>query len=72
MVDTDRLNKLMDASGLKRRYIAEQAEMTRQSLHNKTQGKTEWKASEIVSVCRTLNINDKLRDEIFLSQKVTK
>lgn len=56
------LEKKIEDSGIKKRVIAEKANLTRQGLLLKTKGVREFKASEIQSIAKTLNLST---DEIF-------
>lgn len=56
------LEKKIEDSGIKKRVIAEKARLTRQGLLTKTKGVREFKASEIQSIAKTLNLSS---DEIF-------
>ena len=58
MADTKKLNKLIDESGLKRGYVAEQIGITQNSLVNKISGITDFKVTEAQALCRILSITD--------------
>lgn len=56
------LEEKIENSGIKKKVIAEKAKLTRQGLLTKTKGVREFKASEIQSIAKTLNLS---HDEIF-------
>lgn len=70
MTNTNLLNERIDASGLKRGFIAEQLELSAYGLLKKINGENEFKVSEVVKLCRILNISDEDRDRIFFDPKV--
>ena len=71
MTDTDVLNKIIDESGLKRKYLAEQLNLTAYGLAKKINGENEFKQSEIEALCGLLNINSMSRRmQIFFKKKV--
>ena len=73
MTDTDALNQIIDESGLKRKYIAEQLNLSAFSLAKKINNENEFKPSEIVALCNILNIRSmKKRMDIFFRAKVDK
>lgn len=65
MVKTDLLKEALQASGLKRTFIAEQMGLTVQTLNNKCSGKTEFTISEVNMMCHLLNLPKRQRDIIF-------
>ena len=70
MVDTDRLNLLIDSSGLKREYIAQRIGKTRQTLHSKIYNETDFTISEVVILCDVLGIKTlSERNRIFFMGK---
>ena len=70
MTNTNALRKKIAESGLKIKYIAEKMGITYQGLLNKIDNKTEFTASEIVSLCKILNLSNRERDAIFFAKKV--
>ena len=69
MTDTKMLEELIDKSGLKRGFIAQTLNISNQALYNKIRNITEFKPSEIVIMCKLLNITDlKIREQIFFEQ----
>lgn len=70
MTDTKELEIKIRASGLRKEFIAEKMELSRYTLLNKLQGKTEFKASEITKLAQLLNLSNEDRDRIFFGVKV--
>lgn len=71
MTDTQRLNKLIDDSGIKRKHIAEKLNISPYGLSKKINNETEFKPSEIQTICEILNVKTlKERDKIFFANKV--
>ena len=66
MIDMDQLIAKIDASGLKRRFIAEQIGMSDSLLSKKLKGEAEFKASEIVKMANLLHLSDEERVSIFM------
>jgi len=58
MTKTDRLNDLINDSGLKREYIAKTMGLSRFGLLKKINNETEFKAGEIDLLCKILHIDD--------------
>jgi hypothetical protein len=71
MTDVKLLNEKIDASGLKRNFIAKQLGITPQGFHLKTSGKNEFTSSQIQKMCDLLRITtQKEIKAIFFSQAV--
>ena len=60
-----KLHNAIYESGLKLEAIARRMGINRVSLWNKIQGRTEFKASEITSLSKILNLSAEQRDDIF-------
>ncbi len=58
MTDSTLLNDRINGSGLKVAYIAEKMSISRQSLSNKINGKTQFKTEEIKMLSKLLNIDN--------------
>lgn len=70
-MDLNKLNRLIDESGYKKTYIADQLGLTLQGLINKLCGKYEFKVSEINKLADLLEITDaKELERIFFSDDV--
>ena len=67
MTDLKRLNAIIEASGLKKIFIAEKLGIDRASLYNKLTGMTEFTAYEIVKLTEILRLTKSERDDIFLT-----
>ena len=65
MTDTDRLKEKMGESGLKIVFIARKIGLTYQGLLKKINNETEFKASEIQSLCDLLHIDTEEKEAIF-------
>lgn len=68
MVNKSLLRNKIRESGLKINYIAQSSGILRETLYNKLNGKSEFTASEIVSLTKILSLTKQERDEIFLSR----
>jgi ribosome-binding protein aMBF1 (putative translation factor) len=53
----ENIRKLVKESGLKRKYVARVLEMKYDTFRRKLNGETEFKISEVVNLCKLLNIN---------------
>lgn len=67
MTDTEELKRLINSSGFKLSYIADQMELTTAGLRKKINGENEFKASEILKMAEILGMDKKKRDNIFLT-----
>ena len=63
-----KLDKAIYESGLKLEAVASKMGINRVSLWNKIQGRTEFKASEITSLSKILNLSAEQRDDIFFGK----
>ena len=71
MTNTIELKKRIDESGLKYQHIANKLGLSDYGLSKKINNFTEFKASEIYSLCEILQIKDATEKErIFFNQKV--
>ena len=66
MTDTSALRTKIDESGMSIEAFSKKAEMLRETLYNRLNGKGEFKASEIQNITRVLNLTREERDNIFL------
>ena len=72
MTDTKALRKKMDDSGYKLRFIAKQLGITYQGFLKKINNESEFKATEIQTLCNLLNIDIQEKEQIFFTQNVDK
>ena len=63
-----KLDSAIYESGLKLEAVANKMGINRVSLWNKIQGRTEFKASEITSLAKILNLSAEQRDDIFFGK----
>lgn len=61
------LNKVIDASGLKRTFIAERLGMTDPVFCKRTSGASAWKVGEAAELVKILGISKTKAYDIFLS-----
>ncbi len=53
----ENIKKLVNESGLKRNYVARVLNMKYDTFRRKLNGETEFKISEVINLCKLLNIN---------------
>lgn len=69
MTNTSLLKERLKASGLKLEFIAKKIGITRQSLSDKVNGKTQFNQYQINELCELLGITDlKEKDAIFFAK----
>jgi hypothetical protein len=68
MVDTVKLNYLIEKSGHTVNECAEHLGITPQSFHNKKSNRSEFKYSEVVKLAKFIGI--KVDDRVFFEKKV--
>lgn len=67
MTDIIELEKKIKESGLKKKYIAESLNLSRQGFKNKCDGKNPFTTREVVTLCKLLSITKASEKErIFL------
>ena len=66
-MDYDKLNTVIDESGLKRNFIAQKIGVSQKVFHDRTSGISEWKRSEVATFCNLLGLSKKQRDSIFFT-----
>lgn len=59
------LNRIIDESGMKRHFIAQQLGMSDQTFYNKTRGKSPWRYEEAQAFSELFNLPKRERREIF-------
>lgn len=69
-IDTALLNKKIKESGLKKNAIAGKLKLTCAGLNKKLVGNSEFKASEIQSIAKTLNLSTNEIFAIFFTELV--
>ena len=65
MTDAERLRQRIDASGYKKRFIAEKLGLSYQGFLNKLWGASDFRVSEIRALCDLLSLTAQERDAIF-------
>jgi len=70
MTNTLLLKDTIDESGMTMTAIAQKSELTRETLYNKVNGKTEFTASEILKIRKVLGLTKKQQEEIFFCEKM--
>lgn len=70
MIDSKKLMKKLDESGMKKRYIAERLGLSTYGLSLKINNENEFKVSEVEKICKILNITLKEREDIFFAKGV--
>lgn len=70
MTDTKLLRNKIDESGYKLRFIAKKLGITYQGFLNKITNESEFKASEIQTLCELLNIDIQQKEVIFFTSNV--
>ena len=70
MTDTKRLNDLIDASGLKKSYIAKEMGLSVKGLWRKITNRNEFKSGEIKKLAELLGMTNEVRDAIFFAGEV--
>lgn len=70
MTDTKALREKIDDSGYKLRFIAKKLGITYQGFLNKINNKSEFKATEIQTLCNLLSIDIQEKEQIFFAQNV--
>lgn len=69
MTDSTLLNEEIVDSGITITAIARKLGITREGLYKKINNETEFKASEILSMQKILNLTNKKRDSIFFCKQ---
>lgn len=68
MTNTEKLNQYIEASGLKKNYIAKALGIVDATLARKINNAQDFKASEIDALCRLLGINSlEEKESIFFA-----
>lgn len=67
MHDSVLLNAVINESGWKRKTLALQLNLTPQGLAKKIEGITEFKISEVVTLCDLLKVDIEERERIFFT-----
>ena len=69
MVDTERLKEVIKEKGLKKQWIAEQLGLSRYGLQKKINGENEFLSSEVLNLCKLLDITSlEEKESIFFKQ----
>ena len=73
MTNTEALNELIRKSGLKKKFLAEQLNLSAFGLQKKIENMYDFKSTEIAILCNLLKINSlKQKEEIFFTKYVDK
>lgn len=71
MTNTEALNEIIEGSGLKKKYIAEQLGLSPYGMQRKIENVTEFKSTEIATLCKVLKIESlKEKERIFFASTV--
>ena len=68
MTNTSLLEQYLEKSGYKKAYIAHQIGLTAYGFARKVNNESEFKASEMVILCKLLKINAKDKEAIFFAK----
>lgn len=68
MTDAVLLRTEIDKSGISIAFISRKIGITRECFYQKLNGKSEFKASEIVALCSILHLSAKKREKIFFAK----
>ena len=68
MTKTSLLEQYIEKSGYKKSFIAKQLGITAYAFSLKINNKSEFKASEMTTLCKLLKINAKDREAIFFAK----
>lgn len=71
-MNLDYLNDRITLSRIPIAAIAEQMELSRQSLYLKMKGKREFKSSEVTKLCEILRLTDEEKMLVFFADRVDK
>lgn len=66
-MDFEKLNKRIKKSGLKQEYIAEKLGISRQSLHKKLTGRSQFKQKEVFELSKLLHLSCEESMSIFFN-----
>ncbi len=69
MVDKERLNTAIKGSGLLKKFLCSKLGISKQSLHNKLNNKTDFKGQEALVLKNVLNLSDQEFIEIFFAEQ---
>ena len=72
MTNTEELNRAIDESGIKRKYIADALGISVQALRLKILNRTEFKQNEIATLRNILKLTQREADLIFFAAPVGK
>lgn len=67
MTNTSLLEKYIEKSGYKKSFIAKQLGLSAYGFTLKINNKSEFKGSEMIILCKLLNINAKDKEAIFFA-----
>lgn len=70
MTDVEKLREKISDSGLTITAISRKTGILRETLYNKVNGASEFKASEIAAISKVLQLSQEERDAIFFAQIV--
>lgn len=68
MTNTELFRKKIEDKGISLKFLASKIGITRESLYNKLNNETEFKASEISKISDVLQLTSKERDDIFFAE----
>ncbi len=69
MVNKEKLNEAIRDSGFQKKFLCVKLGISKQSLHNKMNNKTEFKSQEVLALKHVLNLNDQDFLSIFFADK---
>lgn len=67
MTDSEKLQKKIKEQGITFSFLAMKIGITREALYKKIRNESEFKASEIVTITKLLDLSDIERNEIFFN-----
>lgn len=65
MVDTKKLNEVIEDRGLKKKWLAEKMAMSECTFFSRLRGQTEFSVSEMVTMSSLLHMTDEEQKTVF-------
>ena len=66
-MNNNKIEELIKEKGVNKKFLAAKLGISYPSLYKRLNGQTEWKAGEVLTICRTLGLTKQERQTIFFT-----
>ena len=66
-MNNNKIDELIKEKGVKKNFLAAKLGMSYPSLYKRLNGQADWKAGEVLTICKILGLSKQERQDIFFT-----